>query len=63
MMDMPTEWQDKFVSLLEVLDDKTKWRDELDDYNLKVVFYNNGIKCSIPEEFGNYKYPTKEWFN
>ena len=63
MMDMPTEWQDNFVSLLEELDNKTKWRDELNDYNLKVVFYNNGIKSSIPEEFGNYKHPTKEWFN
>lgn len=64
MMDIPTEWQDKFVSLLEELDNKTKWRDELDDYNLEVVFYNNDIKSNIPEEFGNCKHIlTKEWFN
>lgn len=63
MMDMPTEWQNKFVALLEELDDKTKWRDEMDDYSVRVYFYNNGKECDIPEKFGNYRHPTKEWIN
>ena len=62
MMDMPTEWQDKFVALLEELDEQTSWRDELAGYSIGVDFYTiGGCKCSIPESFGNYRHPVKEW--
>ena len=62
MMDMPTEWQDKFVALLEELDEQTSWRDELDGYSVGVDFYTiSGRKCSIPESLDNYRHPVKEW--
>ena len=62
MMDMPTDWQNKFVSLLEELDEETSWRDALDGYSVGVDFYTvNGRKCSIPESIGNYRHPVKEW--
>ena len=60
MMDMPTEWQKKFVALLDELDDATNWRDELDS-DIEVHFKSNGRYCEIPEKFSQYRHPEIDW--
>ena len=63
-MDMPVEWQRKFVALLNELDDKTDYRGFLGDENtqLMVTARKNRKFCSIPEELSDYRHPKKVWW-
>lgn len=63
MQDMPTVWQDKFVELLEEMDDTTNWRDFLwqEQIDLIVVAKKGKKFCKLPEELYEYRHPIKKW--
>lgn len=59
MMDMPCEWQKKFVELLTELDEQTKWRSKL-EVSLFVTAKSGKKFTTLPEHLCNYRHPIHD---
>jgi hypothetical protein len=60
LMDMPTEWQDKFTKLMEEYNEKVENIEPENEFSMNVTFKKDGKFCKTPEVFTSYRHPEHE---